>query len=201
MEKFGFKEKVSRKKGFTLVELLVVLVIMAVLAAAIIPSMMGFIDKTRESVVLPNAKVACQAASVISNEVYGLGYKDPASGNANYGIFTDGRNDGAIRDYTALFRRIDGQIYTNLTSARKMMNLADISEDYACWAHFAKKNADTNVMVVDAVLYAQNDYVAYWNMSTSSWVISDDDEAYTAVTTTTPGGANKFSSIVDKYFK
>jgi prepilin-type N-terminal cleavage/methylation domain-containing protein len=42
------KNCILNKKGFTLVELLVVLVILAILAAAVIPSMLGYIDKSNE---------------------------------------------------------------------------------------------------------------------------------------------------------
>ena len=44
--------KRNSRKGFTLVELLVVLVILAILAAAIIPSMMGFIDRAKQELSL-----------------------------------------------------------------------------------------------------------------------------------------------------
>ena len=62
----------KNKKGFTLVELLVVLVILAILAAAIIPSMMGFIDKAKEESVAAECRSAVLAAQVVINEDYGL---------------------------------------------------------------------------------------------------------------------------------
>lgn len=40
--------KNNKKRGFTLVELIVVLVILAVLAALLIPSPTGYIDKARK---------------------------------------------------------------------------------------------------------------------------------------------------------
>ena len=39
----------NSRNGFTLVELIVVLVILAVLAALLIPSLTGYIDKTRQN--------------------------------------------------------------------------------------------------------------------------------------------------------
>ena len=61
----------KNKKGFTLVELLVVLVILAILAAAIIPSMMGFIDKAKEESVAAECRSALLATEVVINEDYG----------------------------------------------------------------------------------------------------------------------------------
>lgn len=43
--KFLFKQR--NKKGFTLIELIVVLVVMAILAAAAVPTMMGYIGKAK----------------------------------------------------------------------------------------------------------------------------------------------------------
>ena len=63
----------KNKKGFTLVELLVVLVILAILAAAIIPSMMGFIDKAKEESHAAECRSVLLAAEVRLNELYGSG--------------------------------------------------------------------------------------------------------------------------------
>lgn len=40
----------NRRQGFTLVELIIVLVIMAILAAAAIPTLMGYLDKTKSTI-------------------------------------------------------------------------------------------------------------------------------------------------------
>ena len=51
-----------KKKGFTLIELIVVLVIMAILAAAAIPTVMGYIDNSRRASYLANMRAILQAA-------------------------------------------------------------------------------------------------------------------------------------------
>lgn len=63
-------EKKDSKKGFTLVELIVVLVILAILAAIMVPSLMGWIDKAREKEVILTARNAELAAQEIVMEYY-----------------------------------------------------------------------------------------------------------------------------------
>ncbi len=62
----------NRKKGFTLVELIVVLVIVAVLAALLIPSLTGYIDKARKRALVLEAKGVWTAAQTAATEYYGL---------------------------------------------------------------------------------------------------------------------------------
>lgn len=50
-----------KKKGFTLIELIVVLVIMAILAAAAIPTVMGYIENSRKAAYLANVRAVYQA--------------------------------------------------------------------------------------------------------------------------------------------
>lgn len=57
---------VGNQQGFTLVEILVVLVILAIMAAVSIPSMKGFIDDANKKSYLTEARsvyVACQSAA------------------------------------------------------------------------------------------------------------------------------------------
>lgn len=50
------KHIVSTRDGFTLVEMITVLVILTVLSAMVIPSMVGFIDKARERIYVNEAQ-------------------------------------------------------------------------------------------------------------------------------------------------
>ncbi len=72
--------KIFRKnnKAFTLVELIVVLIILALLAAILIPSLIGYIDKAKNGKYLSNAKACKDAAQAKFVEQYGMnGEVDP----------------------------------------------------------------------------------------------------------------------------
>lgn len=66
----AMKKKNKNRKGFSLVELIVVLVIMAILAAALIPSLMGYIKKTKQQNVNSEAQSVVQAAQTIASGAY-----------------------------------------------------------------------------------------------------------------------------------
>lgn len=57
-----------KKKGFTLVEIIVVLVILAVLAAVTIPSMQGFITDAKEKTAMAEARLVMLAAKTVRLE-------------------------------------------------------------------------------------------------------------------------------------
>lgn len=61
----------SRKNGFTLVELIAVLVILAILAALLVPALTGYIDKARQSAVIAETRSILQAVQTEVSELYG----------------------------------------------------------------------------------------------------------------------------------
>ena len=63
----------NRKRGITLVELIVVLVILAVLAALLIPSLTGYIDKAVEKRIMLQARSLMTAAQATIDEAYAKG--------------------------------------------------------------------------------------------------------------------------------
>ena len=60
----------STKKGFTLVELIVVLVILAVLAAMLVPGLFGYIDRARAEKEYQTAATVYTAAQSVLTELY-----------------------------------------------------------------------------------------------------------------------------------
>lgn len=70
------RERRNREKGFTLVELIVVLVILAILAAIMVPALLGWIDKAKEKKCLLEARNVVLAAQGIATEEYAAGVFD-----------------------------------------------------------------------------------------------------------------------------
>jgi prepilin-type N-terminal cleavage/methylation domain-containing protein len=72
----------NSKKGFTLVEVIVVLVILAILMAIAVPSLTGYIDKARKDGQIARAASAKTAVQLIVSQAYG---------SSNVYTLTDGR--------------------------------------------------------------------------------------------------------------
>ena len=80
-----FEELKKDQKGFTLVELIVVLVILAIMAALLAPALLGYIDKARTSKYYEECRSIYTATQAIYDEHY-------AKGNSNF-TFTSGNTD------------------------------------------------------------------------------------------------------------
>ena len=65
------KKMKNNKKGFTLVELIVVLVILAILPALLIPALTGYIDKAKEKSIVAETRQVVMAAQTLVDESYG----------------------------------------------------------------------------------------------------------------------------------
>ncbi|MBR4183130.1 MAG: prepilin-type N-terminal cleavage/methylation domain-containing protein [Lachnospiraceae bacterium] len=65
-----FEELKKDQKGFTLVELIVVLVILAIMAALLAPALLGYIDKARTSKYLEECRSIYTAIQAIDDERY-----------------------------------------------------------------------------------------------------------------------------------
>lgn len=63
----------NKKKGFTLVELIVVLAILAILAAMLVPALTGYIDKANEKKVVAAARQYYIAAQTVVTDAYAQG--------------------------------------------------------------------------------------------------------------------------------
>jgi len=67
------KKILKNKKGFTLMEVIVVLIIIAVLAAALIPSFIGFVNQSRAATDISAARVGMTAAQIELTHIVGGG--------------------------------------------------------------------------------------------------------------------------------
>ena len=66
-----FSKILKSKKGFTLMEVIVVLIILAVLAAALIPTFLGFIRQAGHATAIAEARLGMTAAQAVVTESVG----------------------------------------------------------------------------------------------------------------------------------
>ena len=103
-------QKLRNKKGFTLIEIIVVLVILAILAAATIPSMLGFVNDARGKAYVAEARVGLIAAQAVVTE---------AVMTKGLSTLTNTTGDTVI----------DGKLVYKLTSFQNMTN--DITGEFS----------------------------------------------------------------------
>lgn len=70
------RNKMKETKGFTLVELIVVLVILAILAAMLVPALTGYIDRANEEKIVAETRQVVMAAQTVASEKYAEGKTD-----------------------------------------------------------------------------------------------------------------------------
>ncbi|MCI1721286.1 MAG: prepilin-type N-terminal cleavage/methylation domain-containing protein [Lachnospiraceae bacterium] len=62
---------IKNNKGFTLVELIVTLLILAILAAILVPTLLGYINKSKTSSLLEETNQIRVAAQAMYDQAYG----------------------------------------------------------------------------------------------------------------------------------
>lgn len=91
------RKQLKSKKGFTLVEIIIVLVILAALMAITLPSLTGYIDEANERVAMVEARTAYAALQTLASleKVEGTGQYISSSGLTSKGA---SKLDGLIAD-------------------------------------------------------------------------------------------------------
>ncbi len=86
----NLKEKKLNNKGFSLVELIIVIAIMAVLIGVLAPQYLKYVEKSRKSADLDNYQAVITAVQVYYSDVDNA---LPAAGTYNFVISADGKVD------------------------------------------------------------------------------------------------------------
>ena len=111
------KRKLNNKKGFTLVEVIVVLVILAILIAIAVPALTGYIDKAAEKSAIADTKTIVTALQTISVESYGNGAVIYGTCNSETGVRIKGayNQPGTListKTYRETVNELTGKNYT-----------------------------------------------------------------------------------------
>lgn len=146
--------KKTNKKGFTLVELLVVIAILAILATVSVVGYLGFTQKARESKVQTEL---VQIRDVITGELI--------SGDKEVDSYTFSLADGKLL--------VDGTDIVADAKAAMVKLFTDITADM--WASLSFEDtdgADNNTITIEKMTYTIDDASAVWNIADASVTVA-----------------------------
>lgn len=147
-------------KGFTLVELIVVIVILGILAAILVPALLGYIDKSKDSGVLLNANNFYKAAQATASEYYGIVGKTP-----------DGKDTDSNGYWISVTNTMTGH-----AKAKYMQNCYDLMDAKSMPEFFAVAVvSDQRKGRIDYITYyeVESNKVVYWDRDTNEWTIEE----------------------------
>ncbi|MEL7661672.1 type II secretion system protein [Acetobacterium wieringae] len=146
----------KKDKGFTLVEIIVVLVILAILAAFTIPTMLGFVNDAKGKALIAEAREVYVAAQATATEYNG-------ASAASLGSDAVEAQHTSPAGTATISTKASTQMYTYLNNDVTISNSATKPTSADSAAFWEVTLNGTNTSKVDTVVYSRNGYTVTIN--------------------------------------
>lgn len=130
--------------GFTLVELIVVLAILAILATLLIPTMTGYIDKANEEKIVAETRMAVMAAQTVVSENYARYPENWGNVELTPGSPPDFQEDEDFLGEIQTLSETPGDIQSVIVTEGKVTALSYANGDVTCEYHGSSEGDEGN---------------------------------------------------------
>lgn len=153
------KEKMKKsKKGFTLVELIVVIAIIGVLAMLITPSIMGYVNKSKISRNEANAKTIAMAAQAVNADLI-----EPAKGGTvTFGATGWARSASPATPGSGAGGATFVSEITKMTKPQGTANIVLGADGAVTFVAYAPTGAPTSVSAATTTGTTASEVIGYW---------------------------------------
>ena len=169
--------KKQKQKGFTLVELIVVLVILSILAALLVPSLTGYIEKTHKTKVLAETRMVHTAVQTTVSEYYGTDKW------AKYGEYL-GQDSAGLKDkYYLADKKADTSTQDGKEKKARydeIVKLAEVSENKCSFMGYFTEDGKVQLIIYKdgkgyvGIYFGETDeYIAYKEQELKNLTVYD----------------------------
>lgn len=143
--------------GFTLVELIVVLAILAILATLLIPTMTGYIDKANEEKIVAETRMAVMAAQTVVSENYARAPENWDNVELTPGSPPDFQEDQDFLEEIQTLSETSGDIQSVTVENGKVTALSYDNGKVTCEYHSSSEDSASGEDVEEGYTVSTND--------------------------------------------